>query len=165
MSKLTESFEHLSEFDPEDQFLNSERSFSLISSIVSLGNAVDLKNKNKKGSKRTKNSLKQSIDALSDTSSDFSIISTAQVQRAMIGSTESEIKSVQPSKMFTSSKISFIEGDEDQAAQNIIAQKIIYYMGLFSEDMQQQIARMKSRKASESIITGETIVTEGNKID
>jgi hypothetical protein len=34
--------------------------------------------------------------------------------------------------------------EEDMVTQNVVAQKVIFYMQLFSEELQQQLAKAKS---------------------
>jgi hypothetical protein len=75
----------LSELDPEDPFLDSEHGFTIINAIKDASSALGLKKANKKGSKKMINKLKESIKVLSDTSSDFTIISGAEIKRDFIG--------------------------------------------------------------------------------
>ena len=103
-----DSFDHLSQYDPDDEFLKSSRSLSIIESIVS-----------KQG---------RGTSALSE-SSEFSIISSNNVQ-SMISSLLTEAKGQ------AMQQINFIEEQEDDTyVQDVVAQKIIYYLSLWSDDM------------------------------
>ena len=118
--KFDDSFDHLSQYDPDDQLIKSDRSMSIIESFMSKG----------KGHGNS--------SALSE-SSEFSIISSAKV-KSLVSST----MSLANKKM---NQISFIEKDEDDDnyVQDIIAQKIIYYLSLWSEDMRGQLDLLKEK--------------------
>lgn len=74
MRDLADSFDHLSQYDPDDEFLKSNRSLSIIESIVGMQGRV--------GSS-------QAAAALSE-SSEFSIISSNSKVKSLVCSIMSE---------------------------------------------------------------------------
>ena len=95
-------FEHLSNFDPDDQSLQSERSFSIIDSVVSGA----------------------SMGVESFTSAGFSIVSKDTVQ---------------------SVRRAPIHPSRDVYAEDIVTQKIIYYISLFSDEVKVSLGRLKDK--------------------
>ena len=92
---FTDSFEHLSQFDPDDELIKSDRSISMIESYMC----------------RDGNGSKKSV---SSATSEFSIISGPSV-KSMVFSALSSIEQ-------QAAQISFIEpADEDNYLQDIIA--------------------------------------------
>ena len=117
MRDLGDSFDHLSQYDPDDEFLKSNRSLSIIESIIAKDGRI--------GS-----------SAVSE-SSEFSIISSKHVQ-SVISSIMSEAQND------AMKQINFIEDrDDDNYVQDVIAQKIIYYLSLWSDDMRKQLSELK----------------------
>jgi hypothetical protein len=96
--EFKDDFEHLSQYDPDDEFLRSSRSISIIDSIMS----------------------KKSVGKTSD----FSIVSSAQSKKI-----ESVISSIK------ANNVAFVESNRDIYAEDVITQKIIYYISLFSDDV------------------------------
>lgn len=64
-----DDFEHLSQFDPDDEFLQSERSFSIIESLVSGNQSMG-------------------VQSLKSGSSEFSIVSNAKSASMFSGQTQ-----------------------------------------------------------------------------
>ena len=117
---MSSSFDHLSQYDLDDEFLQSNRSLSIIGSIIA-----------REG--RASNS------AMSE-SSDFSIISSNK-EKSLISSFLSDIKGQ------AMQQINFIQAqeDDDTYVQDVLAQKIIYYLSLWSEEMRKQLNELKDQ--------------------
>ena len=98
-----DDFEHLSQYDPDDEFLRSSRSASIIESILS------------------KKSVSQT--------SDFSIVSSAKSKQVM-----------------SCKSVAFVEPNRDVYAEDVITQKIIYYISLFSDDVSDHLQKIRSKK-------------------
>jgi len=88
-----DDFEHLSQYDPDDEFLQSSRSFSVIESILS----------------------RKSVSKTSE----FSLVSKGPASVISMGQ-----------------KTSVIESKRDLYAEDIVTQKIIYLVSLFSDEVQ-----------------------------
>ena len=115
-SEIKDDFEHLSQYDPDDEFLRSNKSVSIIDSILS------------------KKSISQT--------SDFSIISNAKSKKL-----QSMISMGSSSKISNSvNTIALVESNRDIYAEDVITQKIIYYVSLFSEDVSQHLQQIRSKK-------------------
>ena len=104
-----DDFEHLSQYDPEDEFLRSSRSVSIIESIMS------------------RKSVSQT--------SDFSLVSAGKRSVISVGSLRSK------------NTIAFVESNRDVYQEDVITQKIIYYVSLFSEDVSAHLRTIRSKKA------------------
>ena len=115
----TDSFEHLSNFDPDDQFLKSNRSMSIIESIIAKGD-----------------------DARSQISeqSSFSIISSP----ALMSVISSSVLNFGGDKI--NQQIGVIETQaEDTYMEDVVAQKLIYFLSLWSSEMRSQLGKLKSK--------------------
>ncbi|CDW72543.1 lupus brain antigen [Stylonychia lemnae] len=105
----TDDFEHLSQYDPEDEFLRSSKSVSIIESILS------------------RKSISQT--------SDFSLINGKKVGSVIsLGS------------MASKNTIALIENNRDIYAEDVITQKIIYYVSLFSDEVSSYLTNIRSKK-------------------
>lgn len=112
-------FEHLSQYDPDDQFLKSDRSLSVIDSILSMA-----------GGTRDNRSE----------SSEFSIISAGNIKSVLSASIISKADNL------AMQQISFIERrEEDNYLLDVVAQKIIYYLSLWSDDMRDQLTKLQQK--------------------
>lgn len=109
-----DDFEHLSQFDPDDQFLQSERSFSIIDSVVS---------------------GKQSMGVKSIASSSFSIVAGSDDAKSFLsGATVQSLnRNVAP-----------IYSNKDVYAEDIVTQKIIYFISLFSDEVKSSLDKLKN---------------------
>ena len=129
----SDSFDHLSQYDPDDQFLQSKRSLSIIESILS------------------KHGTSEAFEVLSETS-EFDIISSQSSQ------VMSMISSIYPNQHCP---IATIETQEDNYMQDVIAQKIIYYLSLWSDDMRTQLQKLKDS----GVMQEKSVLSLGDTID
>ena len=100
--ELLQDFDHLSNFDPEDDFLQSQNSYSIIESVIC-----------------------KDEDTLSKYS-DFSIASDSRVSQIKDGN--------------------IIEPKRDIYEEDIVIQKIIYYISLFSDDIKKYLSQQRSKE-------------------
>ena len=73
--------------------------------------------------------------------SDFSIISNAKSQKV-----QSVISIISSKKQQSVKTIAFVESNRDIYAEDVITQKIIYYISLFSEDVSSHLYKIRSKK-------------------
>jgi hypothetical protein len=106
-----DDFEHLSQYDPDDEFLRSNKSMSIIDSILS----------GKKSFSKT---------------SEFSMPSAVSKKVESLASMGEKAKN----------SIAFVESNRDIYAEDVITQKIIYYVSLFSEDVSEHLQKIRSKK-------------------
>ena len=129
--------------DPDDEFLQSSKSVSLIESIVS--------------------KTSDSFSVISgQSSSEFSIIGSSKIHSIIMSvysyqsqamdqtlQLRSDVSSVsKPDSAIhldNSSRFSTIENDRDVYAEDIVMQKIIFYISLFSEDVRNRLNEMRSK--------------------
>ena len=104
-----EDFEHLSQYDPDDEFLRSSKSVSIIDSILS----------------------KKSISHTSE----FSIITSKKDSQSIISMSSKKNKNA----------IAFVETNRDIYAEDVITQKIIYYVSLFSSEVSDHLSKLRSK--------------------
>ena len=98
---LMEDFEHLSNFDPEDEFLSNNKSYSIVGSVIS-----------------------NDEETLSNYS-EFSILSDSRI---------SNFADTNP-----------IETDRDIYVEDIVMQKVIYYVSLFSDETKNHLQKLRSK--------------------
>eukprot|EP00347_Sterkiella_histriomuscorum_P003774 403362997 len=149
----SDQFEILSSLDPDDEFLQSGRSVSLIDSIIS--------------------KTSDSFSIISGQSSEFSIIGNSKLH-SIIQSVYSVDQSVRSTvsvdlqsqsdntidlaqnmldisqsgsavSLLNSSKFSTIQYERDSYAEDIIMQKIIFYVSLFSDEVKDRLKEMRSK--------------------
>ena len=135
--------EVLSSLDPEDEFLQSRKSVSMIESIAS--------------------QTSDAFSIISSKSSEFSVISNSKIHSIIMSvyssqslpaeerslELASQISSVSGKgsamSMLNSSRFSTIENERDAYAEDIVMQKVIYYVSLFSEDVKSRLQEMRSK--------------------
>lgn len=115
--KFNDDFEHLSHFDPDDMFLQSEHSFSIIDSIVS---GV------------------QSVGGKSVASSGFSIVGSNAAGDSQSFLSGKTVKSL-------TRNVARIESRNDVYIEDVVTQKIIYYISLFSEEVRGSLVKLKQQ--------------------
>ena len=111
----------MSQFDPEDEFLQSERSFSIIDSIVG-----------GEGSK---------FGSSKSSTSEFSIVQPSVMSQGE----KSLVESIYSGAQQSYSQIELIPGGfyKDTYAEDIVTQKIVYYISLFSEEVKDSISKLR----------------------
>ena len=132
-------FEVLSQIDPEDEFLKSENSYSLIEKLSS--------------------AKESSFDVLSAHSSEFSILSGTKMHELLKSvrsdqnsvSLASEIQGLDAQSnasfagLLNASKYSAVQYARDTYAEDIVIQKVIYYISLFKDDVRQALFAKRSK--------------------
>ena len=98
---LEDNFEHLSNFDPEDEFLSNDKSFTVVGSVVT-----------------------NDEDSLSSYS-DFSILSGSRVSNIL--------------------ETNQIDTNRDIYVEDVVMQKIIYYVSLFSDETKNYLQKLRSK--------------------
>ncbi len=112
---MADSFEHLSQFDPEDEFLKS-RTVSVLESVVS----GDFRNKDQRSEL-----------------SDYSIIDGASDQEDPFLNTHM--------KEIVQQNVNLIRTRRDIYAEDILMTKIIHYVGEFSQDVKSYLSKLRSK--------------------
>ena len=129
----------LSALDPEDEFLQDHRSVSLIESIASQAS--------------------EEFSIISSRQSEFSIIGSSKVHSIImsvfseapqessleLGSEFSATVGSSSALSLSASRFSTIEPARDAYAEDVVMQKIIYYVSLFSEDVRSRLQEMRSK--------------------
>ncbi|CDW90518.1 lupus brain antigen [Stylonychia lemnae] len=148
-------FEVLSCLDPDDEFLQSGRSVSLIESLVSKAS--------------------DSFSVISSHSSAYSLIGKSKIHSLVMSiyseQTSMAVEQMRHSKvqdradqtldlisnissisgqnsaisLMNQSRFSAIENERDTYAEDIVMQKIIYYVSLFSDDVKSRLNEMRSK--------------------
>jgi hypothetical protein len=131
-------FEVLSQIDPDDEFLRSENSYSLIEKLSM--------------------SQQSSFEVLSAHSSEFSILSGTRMHSLLQSirqtdqsmSLASDIQTLNDENSslagyLNASRFSAVVNDRDTYAEDIVMQKVIYYISLFKEDVREALFSKRSK--------------------
>jgi len=130
------NFEVLSNIDPEDEFLNNHKSISVIDSIIS----------------RPASHSEQSFSIIKNSHLHSIIHSLASVAPSQNNSLPSQLSLGKASSvsaaglLLNDSRFSTIQPQRDIYVEDIVMQKLIFYISLFSDEVQASLSRLRSKE-------------------